>query len=457
MLLDSKNISGMEINNFLGKEFSCGCGKKHFSPIEKVIVENGAMAKLPEALASFGYNKIYLVADENTYKAAGEAVEITLSDGEFKTIKHIYKRDDDLVPDERAVGELLIDFQPDVDVILAVGSGVINDLCKYLSHKVSKPYIVFATATSMDGYASDVAAFNFNRLKVTLPASMPKAIIADVEVLKKAPMEMLAAGFGDILGKYSAINDWKLGHAINCEYYCEAVAEMINYSISKCTENAEGLLRRDDTAVKNLMEGLVISGIAMSYTGNSRPASGAEHHLSHFWEMLFLFEGRPAVLHGVKVGIGTIAINWLRKKLSSLTPDFEHIEKNEFKFDRENWLSNVNKFFGPAASGVIELNSREGLNDLEARLERVKKARENWGRIVEILKSTPETDEVANLLKSAGLPVKPQEIGIERELFKNAVIYAKELRSRYTILQLLWDLGLLDEFAEELTGLFYDK
>jgi len=231
---------------------------------------------------------------------------------------------------------------------------------------------------------------------------------------------------------------------------------MINYSISKCTENAEGLLRRDDTAVKNLMEGLVISGIAMSFTGNSRPASGAEHHLSHFWEMLFLFEGRPAVLHGVKVGIGTVAINWLRKKLSDMTPDFEYIEKNEFEFDRENWLSHVNKLFGPAAPEVIELNSREGLNDLDSRLDRLKKVRENWGRIVEILKSTPETDEVTNLLKSAGLPANPQGIGIERELFKNAVIYAKELRSRFTILQLLWDLGLMDKFSEELTGYFYD-
>lgn len=441
----------MKIDDYLGREFDCPCGRKHSTPIESVVIEKGAIAKIPDVLGSFNYKKVFLIADQNTYAAAGEKVAELLIGTAFTVYKHIYKRETDLVPDERAVGELMISFEKDTDVILAVGSGVINDLSKYISYKLSIPYVVCATASSMDGYASDVAAFIFDNMKITLPAAMPKAIIADTDVLKNAPSAMLTAGFGDILGKYSAINDWKLGHTINGEYYCEMVAEMIGYSIKKCTESPEGLVKRADKSVESLMEALVISGIAMSFTGNSRPASGAEHHLSHFWEMMYLFQGREEVLHGVKVGIGTAAINWLRKRLADYRPDFDLLEKAEFSFDKEDWLENVKTLYSKAASGIIELNEKEQLNDERKRAERLKCVRGNWDRIADILKETPETDEICDMLISADLPTKPAEIGVDRELFKNAVIYAKELRSRYTILQLLWDLDLLKDFADELT------
>lgn len=448
MVLNIENLKNMKIDEFLGRRYACSCGKEHRVAIEKVIIENRALNKLPEVLSSFGFKKVYLVADSNTYAAAGEQIEKLLRHEDYLCHTHIFKRTNELVPDEAAVGEFLLDIPKDTEVIIAVGSGVLNDLSKYMSWKLDIPYIICATATSMDGYASDGAALIIDNLKTTISTTMPKAIIADVDVLKEAPMEMLLAGFGDMLGKYSAINDWKLSHLINEEYFCKVVEAMVQNSLEKCVETAQGLLKREDNAVKNLMEGLVVTGIAMSYTGNSRPASGSEHHLSHFWEMMFLFDNKKAALHGIKVGIGTIATNYMREELSTRIPNFDEIAKTASDFNTKKWMTDVEKLFRQAAPGVIELNRKEKINDTELRLMRLNKIKENWDNIVEVLKEVPDTSVIHSLLSGVGLPVNPAEVGVEKELVEKAVVYAKEVRARYTILQLLWDLGLLDEFAQ---------
>lgn len=457
MVLHAENLTAMKMDEFLGRSFSCECGKEHRVAVERVIVENKAIDKLPEVISSFGFKKVYLAADSNTYVVAGEQIETRLKQDGFSCQTHIFQRSGELVPDETAVGEFLLGMKKDTEVILAVGSGVLNDLCKYMSWRLNIPYIVFATATSMDGYASDGAALIIDNLKTTLYTTMPKAIIADVDIVKEAPMEMIVAGLGDMLGKYSAMNDWKLSHLINGEYYCNVVAAMVYNSLEKCVENARGLVNREEEAVKNLMEGLVITGIAMSYTGNSRPASGSEHHLSHFWEMMFLFDDKKAALHGTKVGIGTLAINRMREELSVRTPDFVAIEKSVSDFDTKRWLDDIQRLFRQAAPGVIELNRKEKINDAGERLLRLKKIRENWESILAVLKEVPETRVIHSLLASVGAPVNPAEVGVDQEMVRNAVVYAKEVRARYTVLQLLWDLGMLEEFAQNTGKYFFES
>ena len=169
----------------------------------------------------------------------------------------------------------------DVDVILTIGTGTLNDLGKFVSYKLGIASIIVATAPSMDGFASNGSALIVDNLKTTFEVDVPKAIIGDVNILKESPMEMILAGFGDIVGKYSALNDWQLGKIINKEYYCDVTIKMVNNSIKKCMDNSEGMVNRDETAIKNLMEALVLTGIAMSFVGNSRPASGSELSLIH--------------------------------------------------------------------------------------------------------------------------------------------------------------------------------
>ena len=203
----------------------------------------------------------------------------------------------------------------DTDVIISVGSGVICDIGKYMSFSLGIPSIVIATAPSMDGYASDCSAFIIDDIKRSVPSSPPKVIIGDVDILKNAPMDMILSGLGDMLGKYSALRDWKLGNIVLGEYYCDVVSKLVKTSVDNCVSEIEGYKRRDDKAIEHLMKGLVLVGIAMSFVGNSRPASGAEHHISHLWEMMFLMEGRKAVFHGTKVGIGTILVNRIAEDL----------------------------------------------------------------------------------------------------------------------------------------------
>ena len=212
----------MEISDFLKGIRNCCCGRDHDCPIESVIIGKGAISSLSDLVKNF--KSILLVADENTYDVCGSSVTSELGDRLVDTL--IFKRDGVLVPDEVAIGELEARVTADIDLIVGVGSGVINDLCKIVSYNHSLPYFIVATAPSMDGYASRGSALILNGMKVTLNADVPRAIIADTDVLANSPFSMIQAGFGDIIGKYSCLNDWRLSAIVNGEYICERVVSM---------------------------------------------------------------------------------------------------------------------------------------------------------------------------------------------------------------------------------------
>ena len=446
MELCSDSIGNLRSGDFLGKQCTCECGKVHGVRIEKVIIENGAIGQIPQVLQDLGYKKAFIMADANTYRAAGRAVEEALQ-GRFPYETLVYCRKEELVPDERAVGEFFIRFAPDADVIVAVGTGVINDLAKYASYKLGVSYIIVATAPSMDGYASDGAALIVDNVKVSYPSQNAKAIIGDVDVLKFAPMNMIAAGLGDMLGKYSALRDWKLGAMIEDEYYCDVVAAMVKKSVGRCIDSMEGLCRREDSAVKNLMEGLVLTGIAMSFAGTSRPASGSEHHLSHFWEMMFLIEGKKAVLHGTKVGIASVVISKLSEQLASQSVDWAECERKAKSFNLEKWQEDIRTAYKNSAQGILKLAETGNRHSLADRMKRIEVIRKNWPRIQKLLGEGPSPVQIQTWLKQMGAPVCPSEVGIGQDDLYHGILYAKEIRTRYSILQLLGDLGLLEQYA----------
>lgn len=447
--MDISSIGDYGINDLLNREFECRCGKKHSVKMKRVVIEKGALAKLPEVLRDFNFKKPFMVCDRNTYKAAGREVENILASSGINCRKLVYERENDLVPDERAAGEFIIGMDNYPDVIVTVGTGVLNDLSKFMSKRFGIPSVIVATAPSMDGFASDGSALILNNLKTTLASVPPLAIIGDIEVLQKAPMEMILAGFEDMLGKYTAIRDWKLGSIINGEYYCDKVVEIMEKSLEKCTGSIEGLKAREDEAVGNLMEGLVMSGIAMSFVGNSRPASGSEHHISHFWEMMFLQEGRKAVLHGVKVGIGTLISGRMGEKLAETALDFDSVLSNVDRFDTQRWEADMEKIFRSAAPEIIKLNKKPADEVINERRLRIKSIRDNWDAVIRVLREVPTMSGIEDMLKQAGAAIWPGDIGINRETALNGVVYAREVRPRYTLLQLLWDIGLLDRFARE--------
>ena len=361
--------------------------------------------------------------------------------------------DRELVPDEQAVGKVMEVYERGTDLILAVGSGTLNDLCKFVSFQLGLPYMILATAPSMDGFVSVGAALIHDHVKTTYQAHVPEAVLGDPAVLAAAPMEMIVAGLGDILGKYTCLVDWKMAHLIEGEYYCEKIARMIRESIEIVVEESEGIRNRDKEAVKHLVEALVLSGVAMSFIGNSRPASGSEHHLSRYWEMKFQMEGKKPVLHGIKVGVGMIAVTKMYEMLKEEQPDFAAAAKRVP--DEEAWEKKVCDCYEDAAPGILALEKQCRKNSVENRNRRLKVMEEKWPEIRDLIeKEIPSHREMEKMMASLGEPVNPRQIGISSELVRDAVILAKEVRNRFTILQVLWDLGLLDTYAEKVAEYF---
>ncbi len=441
------NTTTFNFRNLIDHPIDCQCGRTHSVDIKCVEIGPGAIEKVPVLIREAGYGKAFLISDCNTHKAAGEKLFGLLQKEGIPTVSCVLG-DQQLVPDEKTVGSLLMNFEPTCDLILAVGSGTINDLSRFISYQLGLPYYIVATAPSMDGFASKGAALMKNNLKTTFECHMPEAIIADVDVIAMAPPAMIAAGFGDVLGKYTCLADWKISAIINNEYYFDRVVEMVRYSLERTLSLKEGIPQGDRNAIGGLMEALVLAGIAMAYVGNSRPASGSEHHLSHFWEMRFLFDDKPPVLHGAKVGIATLLVGRLYQSLlhEGLTP---HMIEQAMPPSVANWNEEIQAAFLDAAPEVILLEEKAKKNSASEWERRIKVISRRWPEILGVLRTIPAHESLGEILARVGGPTSPADVEISPELVEAGIVYAKEVRARYTILQLLWDLNLLSAYAKK--------
>jgi glycerol-1-phosphate dehydrogenase [NAD(P)+] len=315
----------------IGIKQKCGCGREHLCPIDYIKISEGAIDELSHIAKK--YTKILVVADENTYAVAGDKAIKALSG---KNAEKMIFGSELLVPNEDAINKIEKKLTSDVELVVGIGSGVINDLCKYTSFRANIPYVIVATAPSMDGYASVGCALILDGLKVTLNGRVPMAILADTEVLVTAPLDMILSGYGDIIGKYSCLSDWRLSALVNGEYLCEDVWQATMREVEKTCALSDKITLKDKAAVGSLMESLVAVGVLMAYVGNSRPASGSEHIVAHAWELYDIEHGNHPHLHGLEVCEGTRLVAIMYKMLYEETNDAhlkELIEKYIPYFD----------------------------------------------------------------------------------------------------------------------------
>ena len=417
----------MDINSILKGVKCSACGKEHKCPIENVFIENNATAHLTELTE--GYSTILLVADENTYLASGKKAEKSLEKKNLKKV--IFSGKTVLIPNEEAIENVEKEIDG-ADLIIGVGSGVIQDLCKYVSYFSKIPYMVVATAPSMDGYASSGAAMILKGMKETVSAGLPLAIIADTEVLKNAPIDMIKAGYGDIIGKFSALNDWELSRIVNGEYFCSYIYDTTYQMIEKTLQNAEGLLKREEESVKALTEALIVVGIMMSFATNSRPASGSEHHLSHFFEITGIVKTEPYFVHGIDVAYSTVVTAQIRENL--LKRDFP---TEGYKEPADEYLQNMKSIYGEVANGCIALQEKIG----RYKENRIPTYKANEKEIKKILEKMPSAREIEQMLSLVELNVSELYSLYGKEKIENAIKYAKDLKDRYTVLWLNYDIG----------------
>ena len=423
-------------------EYRCPCGKTHKASVKAACVETDAAHALCGYVKAFSGSRVFLIADENTYAAAGASVTAALEAGGIPYTPHLYpgKR---IEPDEAAVGSAVLHFDARCDMILTVGSGVLNDIGKILAGMRDLPYICFGTAPSMDGYASSTSSVIRDRLKVSVNSRCPDAVLADPAILAKAPRAMLRAGLGDMLAKYVSLCEWRIGSIVTGEYYCDAVADAVRAALDACVQSAPALLDGDEAAAKAVMDGLIVSGIAADWAGVSRPVSGTEHYFSHIWDMRACTLGTPWDLHGIQCAVGTLktlrGYDALKRLLKTgFTPE---------PFNKEAWLKELSSYMGEAGTEMLKNAKTCDLYNTEKQAARKKAIAAHPDEILAVIDTLPASDKIEALLKAVGAPTSPEELGIPES--ETAVCFkaTKDIRDKYILSSLAFDLGCLDAVA----------
>lgn len=441
-----------KLADYLGKPFKCSCGRTHSTGLEGCTVGAGVLTSLVDYVEKYGFKKVYVSCNEITYGIAGEKVMNILHDANIDAKAHVFTGGR-FIPNEESLGKLMIDAPRDLDLVVAVGTGSINDMCLFFSYQINVPYAIVATAAPMDGFASSGAALMVDNIKQTIPAQTPLFIIGDTDILCGAPARMISAGLGDLLGKFTCLNDWRISKIVNDEYYCDTVVNLVKDCIENVLKNADKAASRDPKVIGDIMEGLVLIGVAMSFVGNSRPAAGCEHHLNHYWEAIEIQNGQIPVLHGIEVGLAEVVILKMTEFLRESRPDFDAAREKAKQYDQAAWEEKMKEVYGTASDAIIELEHESKKNDPEGRLKRIDKIEENWDEIVKLMNDyMPSAERMIEILKSLDAPYFPSQVGFSDEMLYNALVYGKENRARYTLLSMMGDLGVLEDLAKKVVA-----
>lgn len=413
-----------------------------------VFVAPSALAALPDAVRAAGSQPPLLVADRNTMDAAGrDALAVLEQAGLSGTVPIVLEAAPRVKPHAGIARDIADVIRERGALPVAVGSGVINDLTKYAAELAGMPYVCVATAASMDGYAASGAALLDDGFKRTLDCAPPVGIVADLNVIARAPGRMAGWGYGDLAGKIVAGADWKLADALGEEPINPEPFALVQDNVRGWLSRPAEIGRSDPAALGDLVNGLLVSGFAMQAHGNSRPASGAEHLISHVWEMERLtHQGEPAA-HGACVGIGTVAILALYEWFLSqdINEDVIARAKGAASSPEQVEAEIAAAFADPHIADSARSEMRAKLKQASRRSERLATLAANWPSLRDALRrSCVAPDEVEGWLQAAGAPAHPGDLGVP--LAKLAAEYrrARLIRRRFTILDLLDDLGWLD-------------
>jgi glycerol-1-phosphate dehydrogenase [NAD(P)+] len=434
----------MELSNLLGTRFACDCGREHDLPVRRFVYEAGAIEQLGEIVSEADAGRVTVVADTRTWAVAGEKACNVLREAGIETEEILVTDPEGGGPvcDEVTCAELIDRLRgARPAMVVAAGSGVINDLCKWSSFELGVPYAVVATAASMNGYAAANVAARVAGVKVLVEARPPVAVVAEPDVITGAPREMTTAGFGDTIAKYQSGADWLMNHLLLDEYYCAFCAGIVNDLEPLYLERPEDIAEGKRRAVGGLFEALFWSGVAMTVVGTSAPASGGEHLLSHTLDMVADARGAHHDLHGRQVGVGTIVSAALYERVLALeSPEVGGLPEG---IDPEYW----------GHPGLVEAVGQQ-YTAKRASVDRVRKAlaaKDTWDLLrARLAEATKRPGTVRDWLRRAGGAVTPGDVGCSREALRAAMLHMHEMRRRLTIVDLAWMVGVLPAAADEI-------
>lgn len=431
-----------------------------------VLIGENILGETPRCLNDFFIGEdentsFSLIVDPNTYQAAGKDVEAAIrTDASVNLSDAFFFGAEEFHTDSGGIEKVRTFLSEKSTIPVAVGSGTINDIVKRAAFELQRPYMIVATAASMDGYTSFGAAVDVDGFKQTLSCPAPRVVLLDLDILSAAPPEMSAAGYADLLAKIPAGADWMLADFIGTEPIHPRGWALVQDHLRDWLADPAGIPSGDKAAICRLSEGLIMSGLAMQVARTSRTASGAEHLFSHLWDnQNHQFQGKiPS--HGFKVGIGSLASSFLYESVLKLSVADLQAAKERFLADpeRRNWTvieKEIDENFGFGPLGTqIKQQSREKYADAEEKRRRFDLYIAHWDELKTRLSTQllPAV-EIRNMLHQSGAPTKPEEIGIERPRLQRSYELAQLIRCRYNIL----DFARETECFEQLVPALFEN
>ncbi len=411
MIIDSLNYNG-----------SCSCGKAHAMQTELSVIESGCLKKIDSYLEKYGLcGTRVAVYDENTYRAtAGRHPAAALEAVLDPTGLHANEHGVD------ALMEKINAYGGEVGVLIAIGAGTVHDITRYCAYQLGVDFVSCPTAASVDGFCSSVAAMTWHGFKKTMTAVAPRLVLADTDIIVNAPVELARSGFGDLIGKYVSLSDWRISHVLTGEYYCDRIADMTMQATKEALNAAGGIADRDPAAYEKLTYGLLLSGLAMQMLGNSRPASGAEHHISHLIEIQPAKLGASSdALHGEKVGVGTLMVIGEYKRLAARDnirfSDYEQISAEE-----------IADFFGKdLAEEIARENEKNVADGITAKM-----LSDGWAGVREVIRGIPDIEILREAYARIGVKAALSDIDVPDGCAEVLLKYSPLVRNRLTLMRL---------------------
>lgn len=420
-------------------EFDAEPSVTETGPTSEIVIAEDALERLGGYVARRGWTQTLVVMDTNTADAAGSRVLAQLSAEKNRASAFCFAERTGLLADESSVARLEGALAKSVsDSIVVVGSGVLTDITRYVASHARREFISVPTAASQDGYASGVAAMEFGGMKKTFTAVAPIAIFAEPSTIAAAPIEMTRSGVGDLLGKATSRVDWLASHALWGEAFFPAVERRVTSALVDAATHVDAILGGSEGSIARLLRGLIDSGIAMAIVGSSRPASGSEHHVSHFFDLAAARGLRPHAPHGLQVGYACHFAMALQRfafggEVGQIALPDEPRARNEA---REWFVGHDDE-----VEAVLDEKRRFQSEHAEAWPTTPSAWRDVKAGVDEAMSTFPL---VKKALLVASIPTTPGFLDVDETILRAALRYANRLRARYTVLDFLEGQGLLD-------------
>lgn len=402
-----------------------------------VVIGSRAFDELAGCAQGLGAAPVLLIADDNTFAAAGQLLQAALEQSGLKTRVVLLQGEPRVAANEASITRVLAALDGKEHLLVALGSGTLTDITRFVAYQARLPYLSAPTAASVDAFTSFTASITIQQLKYSLPTKQAAGVFAHLPTLCAAPAAMTAAGFGDMLAKLTALADWRIASLLTGELCDPVIYARAAAAAQVCVEQAGAIGTRRAEGVAALANSLMKSGTCMVMAGSSRPAAGAEHSLSHFWEITHALRGLPESLHGEKTGAASVIVAGLYEALRGLTRSEAERRLKAFRPpEPDAEAAQLERIFGGAASHILAAGA-SFFGKLRAQVKDVGAALlARWDEVQQIAAHVPPADELSALLALGGAPNQPEQIHITQPEVNEAVAYAMYLRGRFTILEL---------------------